>query len=61
MYSINWYSFAVLQEEVYEHTSKFLIPQVIAGYNGTVFAYGATGRLMELCLEIIVDLVFEIQ
>ena len=32
------------QEEVYDHTSQFLIPQVIAGYNGTVFAYGATGK-----------------
>ncbi|ESP03922.1 hypothetical protein LOTGIDRAFT_110046, partial [Lottia gigantea] len=31
------------QEDVYEATTKFLIPNVITGYNATVFAYGATG------------------
>jgi kinesin family protein 18/19 len=31
------------QEEVYENTTKFLIKDVIEGYNATVFAYGASG------------------
>ncbi|XP_050391529.1 kinesin-like protein KIF19 isoform X3 [Patella vulgata] len=31
------------QEDVYEATTKELIPNVITGYNATVFAYGATG------------------
>jgi kinesin family protein 18/19 len=31
------------QEEVYENTTKFLIKDVIDGYNATVFAYGASG------------------
>jgi kinesin family protein 18/19 len=31
------------QEEIYEHTAKFLLPSVIDGFNATVFAYGATG------------------
>ena len=31
------------QEEVYEATTKHLVDQVMAGYNATVFAYGATG------------------
>ncbi|CAE7897086.1 kif19, partial [Symbiodinium microadriaticum] len=28
--------------EVYERTTRFLIPSVIQGFNATVFAYGAT-------------------
>ncbi|GFX14726.1 kinesin-like protein KIF19 [Trichonephila clavipes] len=31
------------QEEVYEKTTKNLVENVVEGYNGTVFAYGATG------------------
>ncbi|KAL8610503.1 Kinesin-like protein kif19 [Nucella lapillus] len=31
------------QQDVYEATTKFLIGNVINGYNATVFAYGATG------------------
>ncbi|XP_054715298.1 kinesin-like protein KIF19 [Uloborus diversus] len=31
------------QEEVYEKTTKSLVENVVDGYNGTVFAYGATG------------------
>ncbi|XP_067938364.1 kinesin-like protein KIF19 [Watersipora subatra] len=31
------------QEVVYQVTTRFLIDQIINGYNGTVFAYGATG------------------
>ncbi|KAG8190545.1 hypothetical protein JTE90_004120 [Oedothorax gibbosus] len=31
------------QEEVYEKTTKSLVQNVLEGYNGTVFAYGATG------------------
>jgi kinesin family protein 18/19 len=31
------------QEEVYISTTKFLIKDVIEGYNATVFAYGASG------------------
>ncbi len=31
------------QENVYNHTSKFLIHGVLDGYNATVFAYGQTG------------------
>eukprot|EP00743_Colponemidia_sp_Colp-15_P005744 GILK01006174.1.p1 GENE.GILK01006174.1~~GILK01006174.1.p1 ORF type:complete len:1244 (-),score=306.03 GILK01006174.1:383-4114(-) len=31
------------QEEVYLHTTKFLMDGIINGYNATVFAYGATG------------------
>lgn len=31
------------QEEVYSHTTRFLIDGVVNGYNATVFAYGATG------------------
>ena len=34
----------LLQESVYKATTKFLIPNVITGYNATVFAYGATGE-----------------
>ncbi|GIY27048.1 kinesin-like protein KIF19 [Caerostris darwini] len=30
-------------EEVYEKTTKNLVENVVEGYNGTVFAYGATG------------------
>ncbi|KAF8794072.1 Kinesin-like protein KIF19 like protein [Argiope bruennichi] len=30
-------------EEVYEKTTKNLVENVVDGYNGTVFAYGATG------------------
>ena len=31
------------QDEVYEHTAKHLLDDVMDGYNATVFAYGATG------------------
>uniref|UniRef100_T1E1R7 Kinesin-like protein n=1 Tax=Cupiennius salei TaxID=6928 RepID=T1E1R7_CUPSA len=31
------------QEDVYEKTTKTLVDSVVDGYNGTVFAYGATG------------------
>lgn len=31
------------QKEVFEHTTKVLIPGLINGFNATVFAYGATG------------------
>ena len=31
------------QEEVYSATTKHLVNNVLAGYNATVFAYGATG------------------
>lgn len=31
------------QEEVYEHTAKLLLENVLNGFNATVFAYGATG------------------
>ncbi|KAH9504088.1 Kinesin-like protein kif19 [Bulinus truncatus] len=31
------------QKDVYEETTKFLIPNVTSGYNATVFAYGPTG------------------
>jgi kinesin family member 18/19 len=31
------------QQDVYENSTKFLIPGIIQGYNATVFAYGATG------------------
>ncbi|XP_068084408.1 kinesin-like protein KIF19 [Anabrus simplex] len=31
------------QEEVYEHTTRSLVQDVLVGYNATVFAYGATG------------------
>jgi hypothetical protein len=34
----------LLQQDVYESTTKFLIGNVINGYNATVFAYGATGN-----------------
>eukprot|EP01135_Chromosphaera_perkinsii_P001088 Nk52_evm38s158 gene=Nk52_evmTU38s158 len=33
----------VTQQEVYERTCKRLIEGVMTGYNGTMFAYGATG------------------
>lgn len=36
----------LLQEEVYEKTTKKLVESVVDGYNGTVFAYGATGNVM---------------
>ena len=29
--------------QVYDKTAKLLIPGVLSGHNGTVFAYGATG------------------
>ncbi|XP_052262802.1 kinesin-like protein KIF19 isoform X2 [Dreissena polymorpha] len=31
------------QEDVYKSSTKFLIDNVVTGYNATVFAYGATG------------------
>ena len=31
------------QDEVYTATTKHLVDNVLAGYNATVFAYGATG------------------
>ena len=31
------------QEEVYASSTKHLVDNVMAGYNATVFAYGATG------------------
>ncbi|XP_026193513.1 kinesin-like protein KIP3 [Cyclospora cayetanensis] len=31
------------QDEVYFHSARKIIPHVLAGLNGTVFAYGATG------------------
>jgi kinesin family protein 18/19 len=31
------------QKDVYENSTKFLISNVLNGYNATVFAYGATG------------------
>ena len=31
------------QEDVYNSTTKHLVDNVMAGYNATVFAYGATG------------------
>ncbi|KAL4240456.1 Kinesin-like protein kif19 [Mactra antiquata] len=34
---------ASTQEDVYNSSTKFLIDNVITGYNATVFAYGATG------------------
>ena len=34
-----------LQEEVYNKSTKCLIKSVTEGYNATVFAYGATGRV----------------
>lgn len=37
--------FSLLQEDVYEATTKNLIDGVIAGYNATVFAYGPTGNV----------------
>lgn len=33
----------ILQEEIYEGTTKNLVQDVLNGYNATVFAYGATG------------------
>ena len=30
------------QEEVYEHSAKHIVQDVLSGYNGTVFAYGQT-------------------
>ena len=30
-------------QDVYEQTTKHLVDNVLAGYNATVFAYGATG------------------
>ena len=32
------------QIEIYEKTAKKFIPNLIDGYNVTVFAYGATGK-----------------
>lgn len=32
-----------MQEEMYDYTTKYLINEIISGYNGTVMAYGATG------------------
>ena len=36
-----------LQDEVYIQTTKSLIQSVLKGYNGTVFAYGATGKAIK--------------
>ena len=35
-----------IQREVYEQTAQGLISKVINGYNATVFAYGATGKIL---------------
>lgn len=49
--NIHWYAFDrvldqyATQEEIYETTTKSLIPFVTNGFNATVFAYGATGML----------------
>lgn len=39
---------ATPSERVYAHTTKHLIDGVVAGYNATVFAYGATGRWVRM-------------
>lgn len=31
------------QEDVYQNTTKFLLPGILQGFNATVFAYGSTG------------------
>ena len=36
--------FVYFQKDVYEASTKFLIDNVVTGYNATVFAYGATGN-----------------
>jgi kinesin family protein 18/19 len=33
------------QQDVYAATAKILLSSVLEGYNATVFAYGATGKL----------------
>ena len=38
--------FPFFKEDVFEKTTKFLIKNVINGFNATVFAYGATGELL---------------
>ena len=38
------YRIVYLQKDVYEASTKFLIDNVVTGYNATVFAYGATGN-----------------
>lgn len=38
------YSWDSTQEEVYTQLAKPIVDQALAGYNGTVFAYGQTGR-----------------
>jgi hypothetical protein len=40
-----WY----FQDEVYRNTTSSLLPNIINGYNATVFAYGATGNLYNYC------------
>jgi len=36
------------QQEVYAGTAKTLLGSVLEGYNATVFAYGATGKINEI-------------
>ena len=40
-------SLCYFQKEVYDKTCRVLIPDVINGYNATVFAYGATGNVAD--------------
>ena len=32
------------QKMLYDDTARLVVDSVIAGYNGTIFAYGQTGR-----------------
>ena len=43
---------AVLQEDVYEQTTKNFIRDVLRGYNVTVFAYGPTGTHTHTVIDI---------
>lgn len=35
------------QKDIYEKTVKAIVPTVLQGFNATVFAYGATGYVIE--------------
>lgn len=44
------------QHDVYAATAKTLISSVMEGYNATVFAYGATGKMKEKSVGLILQL-----
>lgn len=41
----------ILQQTVYENSAFPLVESVVEGYNGTMFAYGQTGKIYKFEIE----------